>query len=296
MTISKPLVLNNMKTLLSLMKYKVSLAVTFTTATGYLICSGTFDLKLLYTLLGVFLLAGGTSALNQIQERKYDARMQRTQSRPLPSKLITPQSALIISCLLILTGSILLCTLSGKTAAYLGLFNIFWYNIVYTYLKRVTPFAVVPGSLVGAIPVLIGWSAAGGFIFDPRVIIIAYFLFIWQIPHFWFLLLKYGKEYEEAGFPSISKIFSQRSLKSLTFIWIIATSVTTLMFPLFNVITIPILLILIFILNIWLVITFTRITFNLRIGINFTRAFATINVFMVVILLILTVEALIISK
>jgi protoheme IX farnesyltransferase len=285
-----------MKILLSLMKYKVSLAVTFTTVTGYLIYSGTFDLKLLYTALGVFILAGGTSALNQIQERKYDARMQRTQHRPLPSKQTTLKTALIISILLMLAGLSILYFLSGKISAGLGLFNIFWYNIIYTYLKRITPFAVVPGSLVGAIPAIIGWSAAGGFIFDPKIIIIAYFLFIWQIPHFWFLLLKYGKEYEEAGFPSISKVFNQQSLKSLTFIWIIATSVSTLMFPLFNIISIPLLVILIFILNIWLVITFIRITFKLDIGINFTRAFATINVFMIAILLILTVEALIISK
>jgi len=285
-----------MKILLSLMKYKVSLAVTFTTVTGYLIYSGTFDLKLLYTALGVFILAGGTSALNQIQERKYDARMRRTQHRPLPSKQTTLKTALIISILLMLAGLSILYFFAGKISAGLSLFNIFWYNIIYTYLKRITPFAVVPGSLVGAIPAIIGWSAAGGFIFDPKIIIIAYFLFIWQIPHFWFLLLKYGKEYEEAGFPSISKVFNQQSLKSLTFIWIIATSVSTLMFPLFNIITLPILVILIFILNIWLVITFTRITFKLDIGINFTRAFASINVFMIVILLILTLDALIISK
>jgi len=280
-------------TILTLMKYKVSLAVTFTTVTGYLICSGSFDLRLLYTAIGVFILAGGTSALNQIQERRFDARMERTKHRPIPSHKITPKSALIVSLILMIAGLSILYFLSGKVSAALGLFNIFWYNVVYTYLKQVTPFAVVPGSLVGAIPAMIGWSAAGGAIFDTRIIVIAYFLFIWQIPHFWFLLLKYGKEYEEAGFPSISKVFSQQGLKSLTFIWIIATSITTLMFPLFNIVTIPLLLIIIFILNIWLVITFTRITFNLKIGINFKRAFATINVFMLVILLLLTLEAII---
>jgi protoheme IX farnesyltransferase len=285
--------LPTLKTILSLMKYKVSLAVTFTTVTGYLICSGSFDLRLLYTALGVFILAGGSSALNQIQERKYDVLMERTKHRPLPSHQITPKSAFIISLLLMLAGLSILWFLSGKVSAALGLFNIFWYNVIYTYLKQITPFAVVPGSLVGAIPAMIGWSAAGGGMFDTKIIIIAYFLFIWQIPHFWFLLLKYGKEYEEAGFPSISKVFNTRSLKSLTYVWIIATSVSTLMFPLFNIITIPLLLFIIFFLNIWLVITFTRITFNLQIGINFKRAFATINVFMLVILLLITIEALI---
>ena len=104
-----------------------------------------------------------------------------------------------------------------------------------TYLKRVTPFAVVPGSLTGAVPAFIGWTAAGGELLDPKIILIGFFLFIWQVPHFWFLLLKYGKEYEEAGFPSISNLFPQQNLKSITYVWVIATSVTTLMFPLFHV-------------------------------------------------------------
>jgi protoheme IX farnesyltransferase len=285
--------ISGFNTLVSLMKWKVSLAVTFTTITGYLIYSGRFDLKLLYTALGVYILAGGTSALNQIQERRFDALMERTKHRPLPSGRMTLHTALIISIIFMLTGLSILFFLSGKVSAYLGLFNIFWYNIIYTYLKQVTPFAVVPGSLVGAIPAIIGWSAAGGGILGTKIIIIAYFLFIWQIPHFWFLLLKYGKEYEEAGFPSISKVFNQQSLKSLTYIWIIATSVTTLMFPLFHIVTIPLLLLFIFILNIWLVITFTRITFKLEIGNNFKAAFATINVFMMVILLLITLEAII---
>jgi protoheme IX farnesyltransferase len=283
-------------TLSALIKYKVSLAVTFTTVAGYLIYSGKFNLHLIYTAIGVFILAGGASALNQVQERKYDARMERTRHRPLPSGTITPITALIISSFFILTGFVILYFYSGKVSAFLGLFNIIWYNIIYTNLKKVTSFAVVPGSLVGAIPAMIGWSAAGGDIFDTKIIIIAYFLFIWQIPHFWFLLLKYGNEYKEAGFPSISNVFNQQSLKLITYIWIIATSVTTLMFPLFNILTIPLLLILIFIFNIWLVITFTRITFNLKIGINFKTAFTTFNVFMMVILLLVTIEALVISK
>ena len=73
------------KTILALIKYKVSLAVTFTTVAGYLIYSGRFDLQLIYTAMGVFILAGGASALNQVQERKYDALMERTRHRPLPS-------------------------------------------------------------------------------------------------------------------------------------------------------------------------------------------------------------------
>lgn len=277
------------------MKYKVSLAVTFTTAIGYLVYAGSFELKLLYAVVGVFLLSGGASALNEIQERKYDKRMIRTRNRPIPSNRISPLEALFIASVLIISGSIILYLTSSITALFLGFFNIIWYNGVYTYLKKVTPFAVVPGSLTGAVPAFIGWTAAGGYLLDPKIILIGFFLFIWQIPHFWFLLLKYGKEYEEAGFPSISTILPQQNLKFITYIWVIATSITTLMFPLFHILESGILYTAVFLLNIWLVITFTQLTFNIKIGINFKRTFATINVFMLIIMLLLAVEAIILK-
>src|ERR1035437_9951156 len=279
------------KIIAELMKYKVSLAVTFTTAIGYLVYAGSFDLKLLYAIVGVFLLSGGASALNEIQERKYDQRMIRTRNRPIPSNRISPLKALFIASILIISGSIFLLLTNNASALYLGLFNIIWYNGVYTYLKRVTPFAVVPGSLTGAVPAFIGWTAAGGYLLDPKIILIGFFLFIWQVPHFWFLLLKYGKEYEEAGFPSISTILPQQNLKFITYVWVIATSITTLMFPLFHVLESGILYTMVFLLNIWLVITFTQVTFNMKIGINFKRTFATINIFMLIIMLLLAVEA-----
>jgi protoheme IX farnesyltransferase len=284
---------NNLQLILALIKYKVSIAVTFTAITGYVVYTGHFDFQIITLVLGVFLLAGGSSALNECQESKYDAKMPRTMNRPIPTGKISLANAVVVSVMFCLAGLFVLYYNFGAITAALGLLNLVWYNLIYTYLKRVSSFAVVPGSLVGAIPAFMGWTAAGGYVFQPTIIFIAFFLFIWQIPHFWLLMIKYGKEYEEAGFPSITKVFSQQGLKSLTFIWIIATSITTLMFPLFNIVTIPLLLIIIFILNIWLVITFTRITFNLKISINFKRAFATINVFMLVILLLLTLEAII---
>jgi protoheme IX farnesyltransferase len=279
------------KIIAELMKYKVSLAVTFTTAIGYLVFSGIFSLNFLYAVVGVFLLSGGASTLNEIQERKYDLKMVRTKNRPIPSNRISSLNALFIALALILSGSIFLLLTNNASALYLGLFNIIWYNGVYTYLKRVTPFAVVPGSLTGAIPAFIGWTAAGGYILDPKIILIGFFLFIWQVPHFWFLLLKYGKEYEEAGFPSISALLPQQNLKFITYSWIIATSVTTLMFPLFHVLESGILYTMVFLLNIWLVVTFTQLTFNIKIEINFKRTFSTINVFMLIIMLLLAVEA-----
>jgi protoheme IX farnesyltransferase len=277
--------------ILTLIRFKVSLAVTFTSITGYLIYEGKVDMQILFLGLGVFILASGASALNQCQEKDYDAKMARTQQRPLPSKKIGIKQALIISIFLITAGLIILYIFAGSTCALLGMFNIIWYNLFYTRLKRLTPFAVVPGSLTGAIPVLMGWCAAGGFMLDNRILIVAFFLFIWQVPHFWFLLLKYGHEYESAGFPSINKIIPHNIFKLIIFLWILASAVTTLMFPLFHVITSSALYLAIFLLNIWLIILFARLTFKIRLDFNFNSAFRAINIFMLLFMIILSLQA-----
>ena len=82
-------------------------------------------------------------------------------------------------------------------ATFLGFLTVIWYNIVYTYLKRISSLAVIPGSLIGALPPLVGWASSGSSIFSPRPLGIALFFFIWQIPHFWLLLLNFGGDYEK---------------------------------------------------------------------------------------------------
>jgi protoheme IX farnesyltransferase len=97
------------------------------------------------------------------------------------------------------------------------------YNAIYTPLKKVTAFAVVPGSLVGALPPFIGWFAGGGELLNERIIWVALFFFIGQIPHFWLLLLMFGKEYALAGFPSLNAVFTDSQIKRLSYTWILAT-------------------------------------------------------------------------
>ena len=97
----------------------------------------------------------------------------------------------------------------------------FWYNAVYTPLKKVFSLAIIPGSLVGALPPLAGWVAAGGDILDPKIILISSFFFVWQIPHFWILLLIYGKDYDKGGFPTLTNVFSERQLKILLYIVVV---------------------------------------------------------------------------
>jgi protoheme IX farnesyltransferase len=106
------------------------------------------------------------------------------------------------------------------------------YNGFYTPLKKYTAFAVVPGSLVGALPPYIGWLAAGGELTDTSILLVAIFFFIGQIPHFWLLLLMFGKEYSFVGYPSLTDIFSENQIKRLSYTWILSTLASALLIAL----------------------------------------------------------------
>jgi protoheme IX farnesyltransferase len=189
---------------------------------------------MLVTSAAAFLLACGSCALNQYQEREVDQWMDRTKSRPLPSGRLNPEAALWISIGLILLGSLILFFGAGSLALALGLFAVLWYNLIYTPLKLKTAFAAVPGALVGAIPPVLGWTAGGGEILDPRIGAVALFFFIWQIPHFWLLLLDVSKDYENVRLPSVTKIFSEEQIKRIVFLWLLSTGVASLIIPLFG--------------------------------------------------------------
>ncbi len=283
------MIIQVLKSIPTLIKYKVSIAVTFTAITGFIVFSGRLDLSAFKLAFAVFVLASGSSALNQFQEWKFDALMGRTKHRPIPSGKISPTTALLISFLFIVAGLVLLFSGFGLIPALLGLFNIFWYNLLYTNLKRVTSFAVVPGSLVGVVPVFIGWTAAGGNLFSSTIIFIGFFLFIWQIPHFWLLMLKYGKEYEEAGFPTVNQSFNPKSLRNIIFSWIIATSVTSILIPLVIVkLSLPFFL-LIFVLNILFIGVFTKLSFGKASELNFKKSFISINIYMMLFMILLVI-------
>ena len=221
--------------LFEITKLRITIFVTVTTVFGYIAATNSIDAGLILPTIGILLLACGSAALNHYQERNTDAIMDRTKNRPIPSGKISASSVLKISLTLVITGSILLFIGSGILALSFGLLNLIWYNGVYTPLKKVSPLAIIPGSLVGAIPPIVGWVAGGGYLFDPQIILISFFFFIWQIPHFWLLLMILDKDYQKAGFPTLTQIFNQQQLGRITFIWIIATGVTGLLIPLFQI-------------------------------------------------------------
>ena len=206
-----------------LIKLRLSLGVTFSAVAGYFLCRNTIDNSLFLLIPGVFLLASGSAALNQYTERIQDSIMERTKNRPLPSNTITGKDAVCISVLLLFTGSILLL-ITGIIPFALGILNITLYNYLYTYLKRRTAMSVVPGALVGAVVPLIGYFSAGALALNKYIIIFSIFMFLWQLPHFWLILVRYGEEYKSAGFPTILKYFNEKKVKYMIFIWVLLTT------------------------------------------------------------------------
>ncbi len=214
---------------LKLSKLNIMIPVSLTGFTGYFIFDPHISVKALLVSFGILLLAISASVLNQIQEAEIDGKMERTRDRPIPSGHITVNKAIIVFISTFTAGSLLILTAGNVTAMLIGLMTIIWYNGIYTYSKRVTAFAVVPGAVTGALPPLIGWVAAGGGIWDREIVFIEFLLFIGQVPHFWLLVLKYGGEYEKAGIPSLTSLLSKPQINRLTFTWV-ATSVVAALF------------------------------------------------------------------
>ncbi|PLW96647.1 MAG: hypothetical protein C0591_08295, partial [Marinilabiliales bacterium] len=181
---------------------------------------------------------------------------------------------------------------SNFLAAQLGLLALILYNGIYTPLKRKTAFAVVPGSIIGAIPPMVGWVAGGGQLSDPRLFILAFFFFIWQVPHFWLLMLKYGKEYEEAGYPSITSMISKQQIKNATFMWTAATAVTALMIPVSGLMSTVFFKITIVLASIWLIIVFARLLSSKKEDFNPFYYFMRINYFVLIMIIALSIDPL----
>lgn len=204
-------------------KVRISLPVAFSACTGYVLQTGRFDASALLLIAGVFLMSCSSGAINHIQEYKTDALMPRTQKRPIPSGKISLKGAVIVALGYFVAGAIVLLSAFSPIAFVTSFITLLSYNVVYTPLKKITAFAVVPGSLVGALPPFIGWFAGGGGLADPRILWVSLFFFIGQIPHFWLLLLMFGKEYAMAGFPSLNTVFNESQIKRLSYTWILAT-------------------------------------------------------------------------
>jgi protoheme IX farnesyltransferase len=278
---------NLLYTILELSKVKITVAVAITTLAGYVLAARTYNTDFVLPTLGIFLLACGSSVINHLQERKTDALMSRTRSRPVPSQKITLIPALLIAFTETLAGSWLLYFFSGLEALLLGLIAMLWYNGIYAILKRYTPHAVVPGSVIGSIPPLVGWVSAGGSLNNIHAGILALFFFIWQVPHFYLLALKYGDEYQKAGLPSILSIWSTDKARKYVYLWIILTAIGAVLLASSGLPSSAISSAAIIACSIWLVISFRNIRRETDESFNAFQYFMKINYFVLVVTLML---------
>jgi protoheme IX farnesyltransferase len=189
--------------------------------------------RLLTTLAGVLFLASGSSALNQLQERKVDARMPRTAGRPLPSGKISPGGARVFIGVALALGLGLLARIQVAVLV-LGIAAVLSYNGLYTlWWKRHWAYAAVPGAIPGALPILMGHVAANGNPWDPAGIYLFFLLFYWQMPHFWVLALRFEKDYRQGGFPTLPVAKGPSVTVSRIILWCLAYIGLALLAPFF---------------------------------------------------------------
>lgn len=190
-----------------LFKARLTFLVLLTTLVGFYIAfRGPVNyLLMLHTVLGTALLAAGASALNQLLEREHDAKMRRTQSRPLPAGKMQPNTVLWIGLVSALSGLAYLALAVNPLTAMIGAASLVSYVFIYTPLKRVTWLNTAIGAIPGALPPLMGWTAARNDLSREAWALFAILAF-WQIPHFFAIAWIYRDEYDRAGFKMLPSV------------------------------------------------------------------------------------------
>jgi protoheme IX farnesyltransferase len=190
-----------LKDFLALTKPRLNFLVLLSALAGFEMGrQGSFDLwKLLEFAAALFCLAGASSALNMWMERRQDAAMGRTKSRPLAAGRLRPMAGLLFGLALSVIALAWLALRVNALTAWLGFATWFSYLALYTPLKRVSSFSTLVGAIPGALPPVMGWTGAGNAL-DLRALALFVILFLWQIPHFLSIALMYEDEYKAAGF------------------------------------------------------------------------------------------------
>ena len=187
--------------LYELTKPRMNFLVVITTMVGFYMASelAVDWLLLAHTVLGTALTAAGASVLNQYIERDYDKLMPRTRNRPLPGGRVEPRHALLFGVALGVAGVAYLALAVNVLTAVLGAFTLLSYVFVYTPLKRRTTLNTVIGAVPGAIPPMMGFTAADGALSSAAMAVFG-ILFFWQLPHFLAIAILYKKDYAAGGF------------------------------------------------------------------------------------------------
>ena len=224
--------------LAELCKPGLSASAAASAAAGFAAGSARLSGELALPFAGVFLLACGACALNQVQDRNRDAAMERTRRRPLPTRSVPASAALAVS-LSLLAGGFLILALGGRPVLILAAIAVGWYNGVYAALKRVTAFAAVPGAVAGSLPLAIGWVWAGGGPGQAGLWALCGLFFVWQVPHFWLIVFDHGRDFRRAGLPSLADVFSGPQIRRLVAQWTLGTSAFALLLSIGGVVRTP---------------------------------------------------------
>lgn len=190
---------------LALCKPKVVGLMVFTAWVGMLLAAPGFVpwQALLFGTVGISLMAGSAAALNHVIDRKADAIMDRTRSRPLPTGHLDVEHSLVFAGLLGVSGFLVLYWWVNPLTALLTLLSLIGYAVIYTlYLKRTTPQNIVIGGAAGATPPLLGWTSVTGQI-EPLALVLFLIIFTWTPPHFWALAIYRKEEYARVGIPML---------------------------------------------------------------------------------------------
>jgi len=223
------------KDFLTLIKIRITLFVIITSYLGYYLGLRYSEFKMVelnniiiffHLVIGVFLTSSASGTLNQYIEIDLDAKMLRTQSRPLPDKRISKRVALFLGLFLSVFGIMYLYFLVNPLTSFISFLTIFSYVCIYTPSKTKSKWNTIIGSFPGALPPVGGWTAATGELHLPALILFS-ILFCWQIPHFFSLAIIYKDDYKNAGFkmlPSISENLDSTLFQIVFFVMALITS------------------------------------------------------------------------
>jgi protoheme IX farnesyltransferase len=206
-----------MKAYLDLTKFGIALFVMITGLAGYAVAFPLGQLVEIWypavLVIGLYLVSSGSFAINQAQEWREDKQMPRTAKRPIARGVIEPWQAYLLGAIFCIFGVFLL-SLINITTGVLAFSTVVLYNGIYTlYWKKKWMFGAVPGAIPGAMPVLIGYAAAGASFLDPECLYLFLIMFLWQMPHFWALAIRYKEDYSKGGFPVLpAEIGVERTL------------------------------------------------------------------------------------
>ena len=226
-----------LSTYIELTKPRITLLVLVTAYLGYYLglrsqgdhmVSVESWLILFYLILGTWATSAGAAVLNQVIERRHDAKMARTKNRPLVIGKISPMNALVFGIVLSFCGYVFLYYLINPLTAWISAATVLLYILIYTPSKRITTWNTIIGSIPGALPPVGGWVAATGSLAPPAWILFG-ILFCWQMPHFLAIAIIYAADYEKGGFKMLPSIYPESKRTSYVILFFtVALLITSL--------------------------------------------------------------------